>query len=338
MVLFFSPRQWVKQACVRSGALRLAGRLSPPGAVILMYHSVQDRPERYADSIGVPNIHATTVFERQMELLARQFHAVTLEDVLLFLKGEKTLPRRAVAITFDDGYADNFHIAAPVMDRFGIRGAFYATVSLIGTRKAPWFSRLRHAFGATRKDEWLNPGDGSTGKLTNPEDRENGLRVAFGLCAPMPDAACEQTVSAIERDLEVEPLALRDPLMMNWEEIRSLARAGHIVGSHTLTHPNVARIPADEVRKELVESRLRLEEQLGSPVHHFSYPGAALNPVWTVQTLAISREAGYQTAVVTDAGPVRAGHEPLALTRCGTPRSEDEFLWKLERTFLGRSS
>jgi hypothetical protein len=75
---------------------------------------------------------------------------------------------------------------------------------------------------------------------------------------------------------------------------------------------------------------------LGVPVLHFSYPHPALNPQWNRGTVAITKEAGYQTAVTTTPGLVRSGDNPLTLTRVWTPRSEHEFLWNLEYAFLRR--
>src|SRR5437899_4234918 len=145
---------WAKKALVKSRSLRIAASLKPPAAMILMYHSVRDEPELDADWIGPGITHATKIFARHMELLARQFNPVTLDDILLFLQGERTFPRRAVAVTFDDGYLDNLQVAAPVLNRFGISAAFYVTVGLIGKAEAPWFCRVRHGFMITRRCTW----------------------------------------------------------------------------------------------------------------------------------------------------------------------------------------
>jgi peptidoglycan/xylan/chitin deacetylase (PgdA/CDA1 family) len=329
-------KNWVKQVSGRTGMLRLASQFAPDGAVILMYHSVRDEPERYANSIGTGIIHATPVFERQMEAVSRQFNPVTIDDIRLFLSGGKPLPRRAVAVTFDDGFADNFEIAAPILSRFGICASFYLTVGLIGTKDPPWYCRLRHAFAATQKKEWLPPAHGRPGSLTAAQDRNAALLAAFDFCAPLAGDTLEQTVRSIERGLDIEALTGESGFMMDWNQARALRRAGHVVGSHTLTHPNVAHVAPDVARKELVVSKNKLEEELSAPVLHFSYPHPGLNPNWTPQTVEMTKEAGYQAAVTTTPGPVRRGDDPLRLTRVYTPRSEQEFLWSLERAFLRR--
>lgn len=329
-------KNWVKRVSGRMGVLRLAGQFSPGGAAILMYHSVQDAPERYADSIGTGIIHATANFARQMELICRRFSPVTIDDIRAFLSGGKSLPPRAVAVTFDDGYTDNSEIVAPILSRYGVRAAFYLTAGLIGTKNPPWFCRLRHAFAMARKKEWAPPTEAKSWSLTTPQDRNAALLAAFNLCAPLAGDALEQAVQTIERGLDVERLNGASRLMMDWNQARALQRVGHIVGCHTLTHPNVAHVTQDVAHKELTESKRRLEEELKVPVVHFSYPHPALNPQWNNGTVEITREAGYQTAVTTTPGLVRSGANPLALTRVWTPRSEDEFMWNLECAFLRR--
>jgi peptidoglycan/xylan/chitin deacetylase (PgdA/CDA1 family) len=329
-------KNWVKQVSGRTGMLRLASQFAPDGAAILMYHSVRDEPERYANSIGAGIIHATPVFERQMEFVSRRFNPVTIDDIRLFLNGGKPLPRRAVAVTFDDGFADNSEIAAPILSRFGIRASFYLTVSLIGTKDPPWYCRLRHAFATTQRKEWISPANEKLWSLTTAQDRNAALLAAFDCCAPLAGDALEQTVRTIERSLDIETLTGDGGFMMDWNQARAMQRAGHVVGCHTLTHPNVAHVAQDVARKELVVSKGKLEEELSAPVLHFSYPHPGLNPNWTPATVEMTKEAGYQTAVTTNPGPVRRGDHPLMLTRVYTPRSEREFVWSLERAFLRR--
>jgi peptidoglycan/xylan/chitin deacetylase (PgdA/CDA1 family) len=330
-------REWVKKAILGSGVLRVTGALAPRAAVILMYHSVQERPEEFADSIGTGIIHSASVFDRQMELLARRFNPVDLLDVLLFLNGEKDLPPRPVAVTFDDGFADNSEIAVPILARYGIRGAFYLTTSLIGTRNPPWYARLRFAFTTSAKGEWINP-EGRKHVLTGQAPREKALLSAFDMCAPLADGEQETMVARIESDLDSKLSEDHSgpPLMMSWDQVKRLARHGHLIGSHTLTHPNLAYVKTEEVlRRELTVSKQEIEEATHSSVEHFSYPHPALSPQWTEKTVAMTRLAGYRSAVTTTSGPVTRSANPLHLTRIGAPRPEHQFLWNLERTLCG---
>jgi len=326
-----------KRVFVKSGAFRFAQKLAAPAAVILRYHSIQNRPEQYADTIGCDSIHATSIFERQMEMIAKGFSAVTMDDIELFLKGDTGLPPRAVAITFDDGFKDNFRFAAPILNRFGIRATFYVLVDAVDRSKAPWYCLLRHAFWTARNPKWTDPATGTVHDLTDSRVRDAAFLEAAGICSKSSAAAREELVQDATRSLEPEPFPNESDLMMTWDDARTLVKSGHTVGSHTMTHPNVAHVSAEDARSELTDSKLKLEKELGEAVKHFAYPHPALNPQWNETTLKITEELGYATAVTTTLGAVRAGARALAIPRTYIPRNESDFLWHIERTLLFRN-
>ncbi|MGH9327218.1 MAG: polysaccharide deacetylase family protein [Terriglobia bacterium] len=321
-----------------SRATSLLARFRPPAALILAYHSVQEYPEAFRDTIGLSNIHSTHLFAQHLELVARKFNPVALADLLRGLHDHQRVPSRAVAITFDDGYADNYGVAVPLLERFGIPATFYVTAGAIDPNDAAlWFIRLRHAFATTQKPEWLDGKRGRAYSLADTEKRHRAFLEACEHCARVVPPAQEDIATSIERELEVEPVP-RNDLMMTWDQVRKLHRKGYTVGSHTLSHPNMAHIGEKEARREFEESKRKLEEELGAEVRHFSYPHPVLNPNWTQGTLALCRDAGFKSAVLTANGPVRTGADPYALPRVYTPQNEFDFLWHLERTLLQRQA
>lgn len=329
-------KRWMKRLLVAGGAPSLVARFRPPAALILAYHSVQDHPEAFQNTIGFGNTFSTRAFARHMEWVARRFNPIVLEDLTRRLQNGEPMPPRAVAITFDDGYADNYEVALPVLERLGIPATFYVTVGAIErVDRALWFIRLRHAFATSQKLAWLDERQGRTYSLTGAQNRHTAFLDACEHCARSIPPAQEEIVAAIERGLEVDPLS-GNGLMMTWEQVRKLRQKGHLVGSHSMTHPNMAHISEDEARREIEESKRKLEEKLGAEVRHFSYPHPVLNPNWTEKTLALCRDAGFKSAVLTLNGPLRAGENPYALPRVYTPQNEFDFSWHLERTLLQR--
>lgn len=326
-------KNWIKRGLIASGATRAAGVFAGKKAVILMYHSVMDDPARQALTLG-EIIHSTAVFRGQMELLARKYHPVSLDDVLLFLRGEKELPARPVVVTFDDGYADNHALAMPILNQTGVPATFYTTVDCIETGTLPWPSRLRHAFLTTQRSQWEEPG-GAIWLLKQDADRQRAFLRASDHAAKLAGQLQNQFVHSIETQLEVRPPGSAEGLMMTWEQVRGLVANGHLVGSHTLTHPNMAQIKDAEAETEMSESKQRIEQVLLSPVVHFSYPCPALSPHWKKSTVAMSLQAGYHTAVTTDAGQVRRNDDPLSLHRTRPTKNVEGLHWNLECSFLG---
>jgi peptidoglycan/xylan/chitin deacetylase (PgdA/CDA1 family) len=325
---------WIKKSMVNTGVLRLLSRFTRRGVAIIMYHSVMDEPASAEATLG-GIVHSTDVFRGQMEVIARGFHAVKMDEVLDILQGKKELPARTVALTFDDGYADNFLAANDILTPLGIPAAFYVTVDCIDRQRPPWPSRVRHAFLTSKKQSWREI-NGGVWPLSSNQQRIRAFERASEYCSKVSGAAQEQLVSSLEQQLEAEALTESRRLMMTWEEVRSLSRSGHTVGSHTMTHPNLAQLSEGDARTELCDAKRKLEQELSASVVHFSYPCPALEPHWNEQTVKASREAGYRTAVTTNGGLVRRDDDSLSLRRIRPTKTVEGFRWNLECTFLGR--
>jgi peptidoglycan/xylan/chitin deacetylase (PgdA/CDA1 family) len=322
----------LKAALVRTGALRLAATMTQPAAAILMYHSVVEEPESTRTTIRISRSRHD--FELHMRALAERFTPVTIEEVVQFAQAGRLLPPRAVAVSFDDGFADNYEEALPVLARYGIPAAFYILVNAVETGSLPWYCRLNFAFNSTRRTEWVNPEQNHVCSIQTARERKAALSLAWDAGASKTGEAQQAFVRQIERSLDVEPPG--PGLMLTRDQVRALRKAGHIVGAHTLSHPNLAHVSEAEARSEICGSKRRLEEILGEPVHHFSYPHPALDPCWTAQTVQMTREAGFRSAVLTDCGSVRRWDEPLTLKRLHTAGDLQQWTWNLECTLVGR--
>ena len=324
----------IKNVMVRSGLLQALGRFRPPDAVILMYHSVLEDPGSQACYLGEISYSRDT-FRRQMELLARRYHPVSLDDVLRYVTQQAEFPRRSIAVTFDDGYTDNYEVAAPVLKDAGVPATFYATVDCVERRRLPWPSHLRFMLRNTKKEKWIDA-SGRSWPLSCEAEREAAVMRSCDECCKLVGTAQDEYIARLSGELDIQVPAESGTLMMDYVQMRSLIQQGHIIGSHTLSHPNMAYVEPETARRELAESKRRLEQGLKSPIIHFAYPCPALSPHWTEQTLEASREAGYAAAVTTNPGSARAGDNPLRLKRIAAPNSVNELEWNLECVFAGR--
>lgn len=334
MALGSKPKNWIKKTLLKTGSVRLAARLAKPSAVLLMYHSVVENPQLTENSIGTSK--SSAVFEAHMRALAKHFTPVTLDQVVAFVNEGRELPPKAVVVTFDDGFLDNYEVALPILARFGIPATIYVLVDAVDTQIAPWYCRINYALRTSRKPQWTDPGNGRSYKLQSSNDRKTALEAAWGAGAAKTGAAQAEYVRQLEEVLQIEPMPQMNRLMMSWDQVRAVRKTGHIIGGHTLTHPNLAHVSREEAQSEIAGCKQRLEKELGEPVDHFSYPHPALNPNYSEQTVQITRDVGFQSAVLTTCGPVREGDEPLALHRIYAANDLDQWTWNLECTFLGR--
>jgi peptidoglycan/xylan/chitin deacetylase (PgdA/CDA1 family) len=333
---WLNGKRLVKKALVQSRLLSIASRLARAGVVVLNYHSIQDHPDASRDIFVSGIVHSTSLFERQMALLASRYNPIDMEDVWRFLNGHTKLPRRPVAITFDDGFADNCEIAAPILNRFGIRALFNVTVGFIESPTPPWFCRLRRAFAQTKVTTWRDSTDGRNWNLAEPTERRGAFLATSIVCAKDPADERENILSSLEKQLGLDPLPPEACPMMTWQQLRSLRDSGHLIGSHTLSHPNVAYVDEQRQWEEISQSKFQLESKLGSKVDFFSYPNPILRPNFNDRTMELTQKAGYKLAVVSLRGIVRADHNGMAVHRIPVPSTLSEFVWSLENTRLGR--
>ncbi len=272
--------------------------LASPGAVrgrlsILIYHQVLEHPDPLR-----PEVPDVSVFEWQMQLLKQHLCILLLDDAVRRLRSG-TLPRRAVCITFDDGYADSTKVVLPILQRFGVSATFFiATAFLNGGRM--WhdtvIETLRHFSG-----DWLDLSD-SLGQrfLTGTifEKRRSVRRLIMLL----------KGLSPTIRDAEIRrfaaPVADRLPndLMMTSEQVRVLHQAGMVVGGHTATHPIFTTVDLDTVYAEILQGRLMLEDLLDAPVTLFAYPNGRPFYDYMDEHVNMVRELGFEAAVSTTSG------------------------------------
>lgn len=332
-LLQFKPKVWVKNAAVQGRVLRTASLFAKSRAVVLMYHSVVEDPEHTGNTIRIS--HSRASFESQMSALSRRFNPVSIDQIVEFAADGRRLPTWSVAVTFDDGFADNYDVVLPILSRYGIPATFYIMVNAVETGTPPWYVRLNFAFRTTTVTAWKHPENGGTFEIASEDGKKAALNIAWDLGAARSGVAQEELIHRIEESLQIEPLDSRSGLMMNWDQVRALKKAGHTIGGHTLSHPNLAHVTEGEARVEIQGCKERLEEKLSGPVQHFSYPHPALNPQWTAQTFQITREAGFRSAMLTTPGSVLPGDQPLSLKRVSAPKDIDQWIWRLEYAFLG---
>ena len=310
--------------------------LSTSKIVILRYHSVQKNPDLYDCIIGRSITHSLDEFEEQMEAIASDFNPISIDDLHGFLKKKIRIPKKAVVITFDDGFYDNYEYAVPILNRLGIPATFYISVNCIQNSSIPWFSKLRYCFFNTVTPQWEDPIEHLSHKLNGEESRLNAFIKACRQCTVLVGQQQSEYIKIIKEQLEISGYPYRN-LMMSWDQIGQLLKMGHTIGSHTMSHPNLAYIDKASLIWELKESKNILEGKLNKPIFDFSYPNPALIPNYNQLTYSVVKDSGYRSAVTCDPGPVKRNDDVLLMKRMYVPNNLNEFLWYLNMSFIGRT-
>jgi peptidoglycan/xylan/chitin deacetylase (PgdA/CDA1 family) len=262
------------------------------GAQILLFHRVRPEPDPYLPSMPV------TDFARQMECLRRWFRVCELEEILEGVE-RGDVPENAVAITFDDGYRDNFDHALPVLRALGLPATFFLATGVISGASTLWHDRVFRAFALTAVPHLGAFGDeGAIRRLAGPAEREAARDAVLGYLKTLHPRRRDGEIDDLVRRLGVPDEAPAQRIMLTWDEVARMRREGCAFGAHTVTHPVLSRLSLDEARHELLASRRTIEERLGEPCRVLAYPNG--RPAdYSPAIKELVRETGFRWALST---------------------------------------
>jgi peptidoglycan/xylan/chitin deacetylase (PgdA/CDA1 family) len=319
---------WGKRAalpCLDFGQDRLVA--------IARYHSVSE-PSGPIRRFVKPNIVvAPPVFERQVAFLAARYRCVTMDQVVEALEGGRALPRNAAVITFDDGYRDNHEHAYPILRKHGVPAIFYVAAEPLDGGVPLWTSEIRYLVHATNRPLLAHPVTGAALDVGSPTAREAAIRALAVTLVQVPRAARQAALVELRQAAAADPRPLRR-LMLTWAQVREMRRGGMQFGSHTVSHPLLPAMPADEARDEIAGSRAELAARLRDPILHFSYPNPGDGVHCTAAVRRLVADAGYTSAVTSGQGYVGRHDDRFALARLTVAGRRWTIAWDLERDAL----
>ncbi len=259
---------------------------------IIRHHRVYADDERPLYRLGV----SESVFVAQLDwLVSLERTPISVAEGLSRL--ERREPGDWVAMTFDDGYADNVWRALPPLAAAGATATFYLTAGLMEDRRAPWWDDLAHALEQTRETRLRTDltGEPLDLPLTHRADRLRALhRLASGL--RVPPAERDHRLAALRMRLGVSRPAACE--LATWDAAAALVRSGMEVGAHTLTHPHLTTLTPDAQAREIGGSVELIERRLGVRPTGLAYPGGDHD----ARSVEVTRGCGLVYAVTTRSG------------------------------------
>jgi peptidoglycan/xylan/chitin deacetylase (PgdA/CDA1 family) len=249
-------------------------------------------------------------FARRVRWLQRHWHFVSMDG--LFTTDSSTHDAKA-ALTFDDAYADWETVVVPLLADLRIPATFFITVDALDQTRLLWFDQVYSTFAEPSADRVVVDSlDGKEFTLNTTAQRVAAAVKVCDLLSRREADSRENVVNELTDNLGRGPLRPETLYLSKQQAARIARREWVTIGSHTLSHPNLLLLSMDEVRRELKESKRRLEQVSGKPVRHLSYP----NGLWNDKIARIAKECGYETASSTARG-VNGNRYALPRTNVG---------------------
>jgi peptidoglycan/xylan/chitin deacetylase (PgdA/CDA1 family) len=293
--------------------------------LILTYHRVIEKLDETLDYSQPGMVVAVSTFDRQLAVLKRHFQMVSLDAVLA--DGDDAPARPRCAITFDDGWRDNYEQALPILEKHRIPATIFLATDFIGTDRAFWHTQLIHAL--VHGDASRLAGHEAT-LTTLPASVRGALNrlVALGRALAARDldelietlkVSCDEevielAVRAVGRAMGVQEQAVPGRrFFLDWGQVSEMAAAGVVIASHGCSHRIMTRLSLHDVREEMTRSRVEIERRTGRPAEHFAFPNEAASAA----LLSLAQSAGYRTVCAGGLAPP-AGHAGIqSLRRLG---------------------
>lgn len=238
---------------------------------VLLYH-------RVVDLATDPQLLAVSPknFDKQLNILKSKYNLLTISEFENLITTNKKIPNKSVVITFDDGYADNFTEALPILEKHKAQAIFYISTGNIETNKEFWWDELERLLllSSNILNSFIVTTKHNTFNLVN-NDLNNNLNIYDQLLPIL------RSVTVPERNnvfLELRSLMNnKEPRIshrsMNEFELEKFSQSSNVtIGAHTQNHPSLAALSENEQLYEIESSKSYLENLTGKKIEHFSYP------------------------------------------------------------------
>jgi len=256
---------------------------------VLAYHKVSADPHPFFAPVH------PAIFDQQMKFLSRCYRVMSLLEIVeRSRRGD--IPEGAVAITFDDGYRDNYEYAFPILRKHRVGATIFVSTGAIETGELLWHDRVFDAFRYATVEHALS----LKPVLAKAKELYGEGRLRF--------------VEKIEEALKPSLQETAKDRMLTWNQIHQMHAAGIDFGSHTVSHTILTRMPRHEMIRELCESKEQISAHLGTPISSFAYPNGHAGD-YNAEVQAVLQDAGYVCAVTSEFGLNHVFSNPFELRR-----------------------
>ncbi len=273
-------------------------------AAVLMFHRFQD-PARGSEGMPPDRLRWLLAYLRK-----RRYHILDLEELAQALVTGSTIRARSVALTFDDGYADQFEMALPILTEFDAPATVFLTTGFVDGQLWLWWDQVEHLISNTLLSVLaVRIADQDVRYPTATlQERAHAIEAIAQRCKQISDEERRAFLQLLSQATEVE-LPLRPPQRyqpIRWDQVRAAERFGVRAGPGTVSHPILSRADTARSDWEIRESWRRVQEEVQRPMPVFCFPNGTLED-FSVRELNSLRNAGLSFAVSTVRGYASPG-------------------------------
>lgn len=299
---------------------------------ILMYHRISDSyidifPDYSNLAISVKN------FEEQMKFVKKNYNVINLEDLKMYFSGTKKLPENPLIITFDDGFKDNYTNAYPILKKYKLSATIFLSIDSIEGGELNWLNSFYYIMNNVKYKDFVeefnkliksNNSKNSKNKEIiiykindNKQTKIENYEKIESLLKSMKNIEKNKIINNLVKKFKLRLPKAKD-YYLSWEQIKKMMKNNIIFGSHTCSHSNLSKLNDNELKKEIYNSKYKIEKRTNKRVLTFSYPWGNKKS-YNKKTISFLKQYGYIYAATTKPGFVDKNSNLLELNRITVP-------------------
>lgn len=292
-------------------------RLSANKTAIFLFHGVVADSHYQVRNYTKKHLLADE-FRGIISALCRKGSPLSLDQFLELNHARAPLPTKSFVITFDDGFANNLEVAAPILGEFKVPATFYVSTQLVDENAMSWIDRIEHCLESCGPVQVKLPWKQVALPATDSNEKINLLREVRAVAKNDPRIDLDELVLDIARQIGVPPVTSSDdPLdrKLTWPEVRELSlHPFFTVGGHSHRHVNLAFLEPQELEAEVTLSLRLLAEKAGLEPRHYSYP-EGFEHCYSPAVIASLKRHGIVASPTAIDGLNPPGSDPFHLRR-----------------------
>ncbi len=257
--------------------------------VVLMYHRILPANDpRIMDEQPGMYVHPET-FQMHLKTIKQYFTPIHLSQWLQDLRTQKPLPKRSIAITFDDGWYDNYEYAYPILKQENIPASIFLVSDMVGTQKTFWPERLanwirtsahyyKNELNSDPKMSWLK----NIGVNNVVPNNDAYIDIVDGIITTAKQYYTDSELNTLLDNLPIKKFSQKNnttPDILGWNHVNEMLSSGVIeVGSHTRNHIRLNSMTDLQIMKdEIINSKKTIENHVNHKINLFCYPNGDMS-------------------------------------------------------------
>jgi len=242
---------------------------------VLLYHGVS----QYNNFQGIENFSkkhiSRKLFFKQMLFLKKNCNVISINELEKYKK-EKIIKKNTVIISFDDGFENNFKVAAPILKKFNLPCIFYISSGMIGKNDMFWVDKIEDIINRTKiKYIDIILHKKIRFSLKSKLEKIKAVEQIKKYCKNISAIKKDKLINSLSNVLKIKPnnKYSKNYRIMNWQQIKKLASNNLFeIGGHSFNHDILTRLPVSKMKRSIKQSITLLEKKLNKKIKHYSYP------------------------------------------------------------------